>query len=259
MLQIQVLPAFTDNYLWLLQDPATACCAVFDPGDAAPVLAWLAAHPEQKLSHILITHHHPDHTAGIRRLKEATDALVYGPALEKIPHVDVSLAEAQLVECLGLSWQVLHIPGHTLGHIAYYHADVAHPVLFCGDTLFLAGCGRLFEGTAAQMHHSLSRMAALPDHTKVYCTHEYSLANLRFAKTVEPDNAAIEARFLEVAALRARNEISLPTEIGLEKQTNPFLRTHLPQVQRMAQLHSASDASDPVAVFAALRSWKDGF
>lgn len=190
MIQIDALSAFNDNYIWLLQDATSRRCAVVDPGDAKPVEAWLAAHPDWRLSDILVTHHHHDHVGGVAALKELTGARVLGPANEKIPARDLALEDGERVEVLGLVFEIFHVPGHTLGHIAYYH-PAETPLLFCGDTLFAAGCGRLFEGTPAQMHHSLARLAALPANTRVYCTHEYTLSNLRFALAVEPDNAAL--------------------------------------------------------------------
>ena len=259
MIQIEALPAFTDNYLWLLQDARQQRCAVVDPGDAAPVLQWLAEHPGWRLTDILVTHHHPDHVGGVAELKKACGARVFGPALETIPGRDVALEDGQSIEVLGLEWRVLHVPGHTLGHIAYFHADPRQPLLLCGDTLFAAGCGRLFEGTAQQMHYSLSRLAALPDDTLVYCTHEYTLSNLRFACAVEPENPAISNRLAEVTRLRAANAISLPTRIALEKQTNPFLRSAEAAVRQMAATRSGSENLSEEAVFAAIRGWKDQF
>ena len=259
MIQIEALPAFTDNYLWLLQDPQRQQCAIVDPGDAQPVLQWLATNPDWQLTDILVTHHHADHVGGVASLKAATGARVWGPALENIPQRDVALEDNQHIRILGLDWQVMHVPGHTLGHIAYYHADAQQPLLLCGDTLFAAGCGRLFEGTAEQMHHSLSRLAALPDQTLVYCTHEYTLSNLRFACAVEPQNQAISQRFAEVSQLREKNLISLPTTIAREKATNPFLRSDNPAVQAVAAQRSGEKNLSAVAVFAAIRGWKDQF
>lgn len=259
MIQIEALPAFTDNYLWLLQDSARQLCAVVDPGDAAPVLQWLNAHPGWKLTDILVTHYHPDHIGGVAELKANTGARVLGPALENIPQRDIALEDNQQVEVLGLNWKIMHVPGHTLGHIAYYHADPLSPLLLCGDTLFAAGCGRLFEGTPQQMYHSLSRLAALPDATLVYCTHEYTLSNLRFACAVEPENEAVVERFAEVTRLRENDQISLPSTIALEKATNPFLRSESPAVAKIAAERSASNNLSPEAVFTAIRSWKDQF
>lgn len=255
MIPIRALPAFTDNYIWLLQDEATRRCAVVDPGDAAPVLAWLAEHPEWTLSDILVTHHHHDHVGGVETLKQATRAKVYGPANETIPGRDVALNDNDQISVLGHTFDVYAVPGHTLGHIAYYTKGV----LFSGDTLFAAGCGRLFEGTPEQMHHSLSRLAALPDETLVYCTHEYTLSNLRFAVAVEPNNPDIAERFKNVSQLRESGQISLPSNLALEKLTNPFLRTGETSVKEI--LDERSDPKDraPSEVFAALRAWKDRF
>ncbi|MES2820308.1 MAG: hydroxyacylglutathione hydrolase [Pseudomonadota bacterium] len=257
MLQIDALPAFTDNYLWLLQDSVRRRCAVVDPGDAAPVLAWLEAHPDWQLGDILITHHHPDHTGGIMALKNATGARVLGPARETIPGRDQALMEGDCVEVLGLEFQVLEVPGHTLGHIAYYQAQQA--VLFCGDTLFAAGCGRLFEGTPAQMFDSLSRLAALPEQTQVYCTHEYTLSNLRFAQAVEPQNPAIAQRLEEVTQWRAAGRISLPSSLALERLTNPFLRCTEAAVKTKIAERNGERPRKPGEVFADLRAWKDVF
>ena len=257
MFQIDALPAFTDNYLWLLQDSSTRRCAVVDPGDAAPVLAWLSAHPGWQLCDILITHHHPDHTGGVAQLKTATGARVFGPARETIPARDLALDEGERIQVLGLDFLIYAVPGHTLGHIAYYQAD--HDWLFCGDTLFAAGCGRLFEGTPAQMHDSLSRLAALPDATQVYCTHEYTLSNLHFARAVEPENPAIAARLNEVSAWRSSGRISLPSSIALEKASNPFLRCQETSVKQIIDEREGSQQRSPAEVFAALRRWKDVF
>jgi hydroxyacylglutathione hydrolase len=257
MIQIDALPAFTDNYLWLLQDTATRRCAVVDPGDAAPVLAWLAAHPGWQLTDILVTHHHNDHVGGVAELKQATGATVYGPATENIPARDIALEDNARLEVLGLELAVLTVPGHTLGHIAYYQESQG--LLFCGDTLFAAGCGRLFEGTPAQMHRSLSRFVTLPDATRVYCAHEYTLSNLRFAQAVEPDNQDIAQRMADARGLRAQNIPTVPSNIGLEKRTNPFLRVDETSVKQKADERDPGASASPVAVFAALRAWKDKF
>ena len=256
-LQIEALPAFTDNYLWLLQDPVSRRCAVLDPGDAAPVLAWLAAHPGWRLSDILVTHHHWDHVDGIEALKRTSGARVWGPAHETIPGRDQGLSEGDCIEVLGRSFQVLDVPGHTLGHIAYYQAEQA--LLFCGDTLFAGGCGRLFEGTPAQMFHSLSRLASLPAHTGVYCTHEYTLSNLRFAQAVEPQNPAIAQRLAEVTQWRAAGRISLPSNLALELATNPFLRCAETSVKEKIDERDGRQNRTPDEVFARLRAWKDKF
>lgn len=255
MIQISALPAFTDNYIWLLQDHATQRCAVVDPGDAAPVQAWLDAHPGWVLGDILITHHHHDHVGGVETLQKATGATVYGPASESIPGRDVALKDNDTVRVLGWDFDVYAVPGHTLGHIAYYH----HGLLFCGDTLFAAGCGRLFEGTPQQMHHSLSRLAALPEDTLVYCTHEYTLSNLKFAAAVEPGNRDIAARLEKVSQQRASCVMTLPSTLALEKLTNPFLRTGEILVTQKVDERNGPQNRAPSEVFAALRAWKDTF
>ena len=255
MIQISALPAFTDNYIWLLQDPDTRRCAVVDPGDAAPVQAWLAANPGWALSDILITHHHHDHVGGVEQLKKATDAKVYGPASETIPARDVALKDNDRINVLGWDFEVISVPGHTLGHIAYYHQGV----LFCGDTLFAAGCGRLFEGTPEQMHTSLTRLASLPEDTQVYCTHEYTLSNLRFAVAVEPGNPHTVERLAKVTEQRAAGVITLPSTLALEKQTNPFLRVDETSVKEKVDERNGTYNRAPSAVFAALRAWKDKF
>ncbi|EJM90728.1 MULTISPECIES: hydroxyacylglutathione hydrolase [unclassified Pseudomonas] len=255
MIQISALPAFTDNYIWLLQDPDTRRCAVVDPGDAAPVQAWLAANPGWALSDILITHHHHDHVGGVEQLKKATDAKVYGPASETIPARDVALKDNDRINVLGWDFEVISVPGHTLGHIAYYHQGV----LFCGDTLFAAGCGRLFEGTPEQMHTSLTRLASFPEDTRVYCTHEYTLSNLRFAVAVEPGNPHTVERLAKVTEQRAAGVITLPSTLALEKQTNPFLRVDETSVKEKVDERNGTYNRAPSAVFAALRAWKDQF
>lgn len=257
MIQIDALPAFNDNYIWLLQDTDTRRCAVVDPGDAAPVQAWLEAHPEWQLSDILITHHHFDHVGGVETLKSATGARVAGPAAENIPARDLDLNDNDEIDVLGLRFQIMAVPGHTLGHIAYYHGE--QNLLFCGDTLFAGGCGRLFEGTPLQMHQSLSRLAALPAHTKVYCTHEYTLSNLRFAHAVEPDNARLSERLAEVTRWREEGRISLPSNIELELATNPFLRAGVPSIVAATNGRDDRQSNEPSAVFASLRAWKDKF
>jgi hydroxyacylglutathione hydrolase len=252
------LPAFQDNYLWLLHDGQRAL--VVDPGDAGPVQAHLAAHGLQ-LEAILVTHHHPDHIGGVDALREATGARVWGPARERIPQPCTPLSEGDEVEVLGLRFQVLDVPGHTAGHIAYYCPDFqGAPLLFCGDTLFSGGCGRLFEGTPAQMVASLTKLAALPGTTRVCCTHEYTLGNLKFATAVEPGNSQLVHYRQQCEERRSRGEPTLPSTIALENGINPFLRTRQPAVAQAAHGHDpAADPADPVAVFAALRQWKNEF
>ncbi len=257
MMTIEALPAFSDNYIWLLPEPAQQRCAVVDPGDAAPVLAWLAAHPHYRLSDILITHHHADHVGGVEALKAATGARVIGPAREKIPARDLAVDDGDSVAVLGYRFEVIAVPGHTLGHIAFHEAE--QHWLFCGDTLFAAGCGRLFEGSPEQMHASLSRLAALPGQTQVFCAHEYTQSNLRFAQAVEPDNPQIAQRLRQVNAWRQAGRISLPSNLELERATNPFLRCQQAAVIAKVEEREGAQARAPSAVFACLRAWKDRF
>ncbi|MCD5992650.1 hydroxyacylglutathione hydrolase [Pseudomonas sp. CDFA 602] len=259
MIQIHALPAFNDNYIWLLQDLSTRQCAVVDPGDAKPVLDWLAQNPDHRLTDILITHHHNDHVGGVVQLKKATQARVSGPADENIPERDVALADLEEISVLGMTFTVHAVPGHTLGHIAFYHDEATTPLLFSGDTLFAAGCGRLFEGTPEQMHESLQRLNRFADNTQVYCAHEYTLSNLRFAQAVEPDNTDIAHRLAEVTRWRNENRISLPSTMALERLTNPFLRTHETSVKEKADERSGHENTSQTAVFATLRAWKDKF
>lgn len=251
------LPAFQDNYLWLLHDGKRAL--VVDPGDAGPVREFLARTGLQ-LEAILVTHHHGDHTGGVAALREETNAPVFGPAREAIPEPFTPLAQGDGIEVLGLGFHVLDVPGHTAGHIAYYAKDVdGAPLLFCGDTLFSGGCGRLFEGTPARMLESLRKLADLPDATRVCCTHEYTLSNLKFATAVEPVNTQLVHYRQQCEAQRARGEPTLPSSIAVEKAINPFLRTRVPEVAQAAVAHGAADPNDEVAVFAALRQWKNEF
>lgn len=251
------LPAFQDNYLWVLHDGHRAL--VVDPGDAQPVLAWLQRERLQ-LDAILVTHHHPDHIGGVDAVRDATGAKVYGPARERIPEPLTRLAEGDTIEVLGLAFRVIDVPGHTAGHIAYYCDDVdGAPLLFCGDTLFSGGCGRLFEGTPAQMLSSLDKLAALPGTTKVCCTHEYTLSNLKFARAVEPGNTELMHYVQHCQDLRARNLPTLPSTIARERQINPFLRARVPAVAQAAREHDAATAPDEVGVFTAIRQWKNEF
>ena len=261
---LQVIPvgAFKDNYLWLLCRGADA--VVVDPGAAAPVERALAERG-LTLRAILLTHHHADHTGGVQALvaARAGQALpVYGPERESIAGVTDPLTEGDRVaiDAIGLSFDVLDIPGHTRGHIAYFAAvGDPTPLLFCGDTLFAAGCGRLFEGTAAQMHASLSKLAALPPDTRVYCAHEYTVANLRFARAVEPDCALLARRSADADATRSRGEPTLPSTIALERATNPFLRVDDAVVRDAAERRVPGAGANALATFTALRLWKDSF
>jgi len=254
-LSITPLPAFEDNYLWLLARDGQA--AVVDPGDPAPVLRALGERG-LRLSAILVTHHHGDHAGGVPALR-ATGATVYGPRGEDIDGIDVRVGGGDTIAALGVRFTALDVPGHTAGHIAYFAEALDPPAVFCGDTLFAGGCGRLFEGTPAQMLASLDRLAALPPATQVYCAHEYTLANLRFALTVDPDNVALKARAEAARALRARSEPTVPSTIALELATNPFLRSAAPSIRDAAQRRSGVTNPDRVQTFAAIRAWKDVF
>lgn len=261
MLSIEPLAAFNDNYIWLLADAEQQRCAVIDPGDAGPVLAWLEAHPGWRLEQIFITHHHADHVAGCRALQATSAARIHGPAGERLPVCDQWLHDGDQLTLLDRPVQVLHVPGHTLGHIALYcpRQDNQPPLLFCGDTLFAAGCGRLFEGSPAQMLASLKRLASLDDDCLVYCTHEYTLSNLRFALAVEPSNPHLQVWQERVTAQRQAGLCSLPSRIDEEKAGNPFLRCLQPEIRQQLEQRAGRTALDEVELFATLRAWKDVF
>jgi hydroxyacylglutathione hydrolase len=252
MLEIVPLPAFQDNYIWTLRKGGFA--AVVDPGEAGPVRDYLAREG-LTLAAILATHHHPDHVGGIAELVALRAVPVIGPKGEPIPALTQPVGGGDVAEiaALGIAFSVLDIPGHTRAHVAYYGAGA----LFCGDTLFACGCGRVFEGTAEQMHASLQRLAALPDDTKVYCGHEYTLANIRFARAVDPDNAALAARESQARRLRDEGRPTLPSTLGEERATNPFLRCADPAIIESAGKYLGGRVSDPVRVFAAIREWKN--
>lgn len=252
---ITPLPAFKDNYLWLLTRGNEA--AIVDPGDAEPVMHALEDR-QLRLTTILATHHHADHVGGVLALKQRYGATVYGPAHEDVAGVDHKLPGGSTVEVLDTRFRVIDIPGHTAGHIAYF-ADARPPLLFCGDTLFGAGCGRLFEGTAEQMLASLDALAALPAATQVYCGHEYTVANIRFALQVEPNSRALQARAVAATAARKRGEPTLPSTIDLELATNPFMRCELPSVRAAASGREPGAGLARVSTFATIRRWKDDF
>jgi hydroxyacylglutathione hydrolase len=254
------VPAFEDNYIWVVSDGHHA--VVVDPGEAAPVRAYLAKRG-WRLNAILLTHHHQDHVGGVADLLNGQAVPVYGPAGEAIEHLTHRLKNGDHVTIAApvLEFSVLDVPGHTSGHIAYFQAADPRgtPHVFCGDTLFACGCGRLFEGTPQQMVTSLAKLAALPDDTRVYCAHEYTLANIRFAQAVEPGNKALAAREAADAEMRRLLRPTLPSTIGREKATNPFLRYREPQVVEAANRHAGKTLGDPVQVFAAIRDWKNNF
>jgi hydroxyacylglutathione hydrolase len=254
LIQVVPLPAFQDNYIWCLRNGSDAL--VVDPGDAAPVRAYLAQEG-LRLRAILVTHHHADHVGGVETLATQYSVPVFGPASEPIPGRTQALREGDKarVDSLDIEFDVLDVPGHTAGHIAYS----APGILFCGDTLFSAGCGRLFEGTPQQMMASLGKFAALPGSTRVYCTHEYTAANIRFARTVDPDNVQLAERERAVSAVRQAGQPSLPSTIATELETNPFLRVDRPEIVAAAARYADRPLAAPVDAFAVLREWKNRF
>jgi len=259
-IQLIAVPAFSDNYLWMVCKGDHA--VVVDPGQAAPVQTILHQH-KLKLDAILLTHHHNDHVGGVLELQQSTQATIYGPAHETLPACDHRMAEGDTLELpsVELSLHVLDVPGHTAGHIAYHGAlgNQQQPILFCGDTLFAAGCGRLFEGTPEQMHESLGKLALLHPDTLVCCAHEYTLANLKWALVVEPDNKALQERWSAASLLRKQAQPTLPSHLQLELDTNPFLRTSQASVSAAAVRYAQQALDQPSAVFATLREWKNNF
>ena len=257
MVRIHGVPAFQDNYLWVLEDGRRA--AAVDPGDAVPIQRFLDERGLE-LTAILATHHHGDHIGGVPALVQRWKCPVFGPAHDGIDGLTRTLSEGDDIVVPGLDYalEVLDVPGHTAGHIAYVH-DGGDPVVFCGDTLFACGCGRLFEGTPAQMSRSLAKLAALPPATRVYCAHEYTLSNIRFAEAVEPGNAMLAERKRRDGARRERGEPTVPSTIGEERSTNPFLRCGEPEVVASAERHAGRTLANAVEVFAELREWKNRF
>lgn len=259
MIEITALPAFDDNYIWLVR--ANGHVAAVDPGDAVPVIEHLARSGD-RLCAILVTHHHPDHVGGIAELAARHPAPVFGPATENIAGVSRPLGGGERLALpeIGAELEVLAVPGHTRGHLAYYGPKLGPTgALFCGDTLFGAGCGRLFEGTAAQMQASLARLAVLPAPTLVYCAHEYTQNNLRFASAVEPNSIAVQRRSEAVAQARAAGRATVPMRLDLELATNPFLRWDAPEVRRAAAGRLGRPPTDAVETFAAIREWRNRF
>ena len=254
MLAIRAVPAFKDNYIWILERGGNA--AAVDPGDARPVEEFLSKKG-LTLTAVLATHHHSDHVGGLAELASRWGCPTFGPAREVREKLDTRLREGDRFEVpgIGVALEAIDIPGHTAGHIAL----TGEGMLFCGDTLFACGCGRLFEGTAAQMSASLAKLAALPAKTRVYCAHEYTMANIRFAEAVEPGNTALARRKARDGARRARGEATVPSTIGEELATNPFLRCGEPEVVASAERHAGRRLADPIAVFAEIRAWKNTF
>lgn len=252
MLKVLPIPALRDNYIWVIHDDHAA--AVVDPGEAGPIVAWLADRG-MALSAILITHHHGDHVAGVATLVALHGCPVYGPGNEGIAEVNRPVGDGDRIELAApiVDFQVISVPGHTRGHLAYY----GHGHLFCGDTLFSCGCGRLFEGTASQMYRSLMHLASLPEDTRVCCAHEYTLSNIAFAREVDPANPELELWAEEARQLRLAGRPTLPVNLGRERRINPFLRCQRPQLRHAAELWSGGVLTDPIEVFAALREMKN--
>ena len=253
---VKPIPSLSDNYIWLIINDSEATVAIVDPGSSAGPISYIEKMNLQPAA-ILVTHHHWDHVNGIEELVNRFDIPVYGPATEYVPQLTTPLADNDNFSLpeLKLGFDVMDISGHTAGHIGYLTGNK----LFCGDTLFSAGCGRLFNGTAAQLHASLKRIGQLPDSTLIYCSHEYTLDNLRFAQAVEPDNSAIQSRITDVEILRGKNLPSLPVTLEMEKRYNPFLRTNRENIMQAVAQHSGQKIDNSETCFRYLRMWKDGF
>jgi hydroxyacylglutathione hydrolase len=254
MVKAWPIPVFSDNYVWVLQSESRSTVALVDPGDAAPVLDVLAQRGLRPTA-VLLTHHHSDHVGGVTRIVDRYPVPVFGPAAERIRGVDQPLRGGDTVSLSELELEVIEVPGHTAGHVAY----LGPLFVLAGDTLFAGGCGRVFEGTMEQMHASLLRLAVLGPPTAVYCAHEYTLANLRFALEVEPENSELAARHSEAGRLRRGGVPTVPSTIDLELRTNPFLRCDEPTVMAAAERHAGRSLGDAAEVFGELRRWKDGF
>lgn len=256
MSKIWPIPVFNDNYVWVLENENNAAVAVVDPGDGLAVLGALEQRQLEPIA-VLVTHHHADHVGGIDEIVEHNNLPVFGPATETIANVDHPVSDGDTLKLteLDLEVDVLHVPGHTAGHVAY----VARGSVLCGDALFAGGCGRIFEGTARQMYDSLQRLAALDPDTAVYCAHEYTVANLRFAREVEPNNTALLQRLSSAERFRDKGQPTVPSVLREELATNPFLRSHVPEVRKAAEEFAGRSLIDDVEVFATVRSWKDGW
>lgn len=262
MYEIEAIPAFNDNYIWLIKNNETQHCVVIDPGDAKPVINWLANNPQWQLSHILITHHHQDHTGGISELKQQTNAIVYAPNNPNIANVDQVLTDKQTINILGLTAHIMAVPGHTLDHIVYYFPKQQIEIggwLFSGDTLFAGGCGRVFEGTMQQMYQSLQRLNELPAETLIYAAHEYTVSNLKFAHAVEQNNSDITQQLEYCESLRIKKLNTLPSTLAIERYSNPFLRCDQPSVIQEASQRSQKNLGSPLEVFSVIREWKNNF
>ncbi len=254
MIKIELINALSDNYIACLINSVMKSCVVVDPGEATPVLHFLEQH-QLELSGILITHHHWDHTNGIEHLAHKFDPPVYGPAKEPVSGMSHLLNDGDQISLddLGITLKIMHIPGHTLGHIAYYNDEM----IFCGDTLFTGGCGKIFEGTITQMYQSLMRIASLSEKTLIYCGHEYTASNLKFAQKVEPDNLDLQNRIAAVTQQRQKNLPTVPAPLSIEKLTNPFLRCSIPSVQKAAENYAKRSLSTPMEVLGVIRGWKN--
>lgn len=258
MLEVQPINAFNDNYIWLIKAPNKQNCWVVDPGDAAPVLNYLKAK-NLTLEGILLTHHHADHIGGVAELaKSGVKVVGFSQDAQRLPVLTQAVKHNDTFQVLGHSVKVLEVPGHTLGHIVYFIETDQQPLLFSGDTLFAAGCGRMFEGTPEQMNASLQSLAALPADTQVFAAHEYTLSNLKFALQVEPNNNALQSRIADCTQLREAQRPTLPSNIEIELATNPFLRLNQPEVLASLQTrHPEANLNNPAEAFKLLRGWKD--